>query len=354
MRPIGKDDGVQLPTCAEVLEQTHVLALPLRVRFRGIDVREVLLLRGPAGWGEFAPFTEYDDAESAWWLAAALEAAWCGPPPAVRSTVTVNATVPAVTAQRVPAVLAAFPGCATAKVKVAEAGQSLADDLARVAAVRELVTRVRVDANGNWTPDQALHALTALRAQGPMEYAEQPCASVAELVQVRARLAANGVQVLIAADESIRRSGDPLRVARAGAADLAVLKVPPLGGMRRVLALAQALHRDHGLAVVVSSALDSAVGISAGLAAAAALPVLDHACGLATGGLFTEDVAALPTVAGRLRVGAVIPGPDRLAALALPADRQRWWQQRLSRCHGLLAAGHPAWPPPGSAGNYWS
>ncbi|MGZ4517388.1 MAG: o-succinylbenzoate synthase [Mycobacteriaceae bacterium] len=340
---------MQLPTLDQVLEQVHVVALPLRVRFRGIDVREVLLLRGPAGWGEFAPFTEYDDAESAWWLAAALESAWWGPPPALRSTVTVNATVPAVPAARVPEVLTAFPGCATAKVKVAERGQSLDEDLARVAAVRARVPQVRVDANGGWTSAEAVTALTALRAQGPLEYAEQPCASVAELVQVRDRLAADAVDVRIAADESIRRAEDPLRVARAGAADLAVLKVPPLGGMRRVLALAHTLRHEYGLPVVISSALDTSVGIGAGLAAAAALPVLEHACGLATGGLFAENVTApLLPVDGALQVGAVSPDPERLAALAASGDRELWWRQRLSRCYGLLAAGHPAWPPAGS------
>ena len=324
----------------------HVVQLPLRVRFRGIDVREVLLLRGPAGWGEFAPFTEYDDAESAWWLAAALESAWWGAPPALRGAITVNATVPAVEANQVSRVLAQFPGCATAKVKVAQQGQTLADDLARLAAVRAHVPRVRVDANGGWSVEQAVEALTALRAQGPLEYAEQPCTTVAELAQVRLRLAAAGVEVAIAADESIRRAEDPLRVARAGAADVAVLKVPPLGGMRRVLALAHTLRAEHAMPVVISSALDSAVGMSAGLAAAAALSTLDHACGLATGGLFVEDVtAAMRPVEGRLTVSVVEPDADRLQRLAAPRDRQLWWRERLSRCHTLLSAGHPAWPP---------
>lgn len=337
-----------LPRLDLLLDRVHVVALPLRVRFRGIDVREVLLVNGPAGWGEFAPFTEYGDAESAWWLAAALEAAWWGPPPALRDSITVNATVPAVPAARVPEVLTAFAGCTTAKVKVAERGQSLAEDLARLAAVRRVVEHVRVDANGGWTVPEAVAALTALRAQGPLEYAEQPCASVAELAEVRARLAAEGVDVLIAADESIRRAEDPLRVARAGAADLAVLKVAPLGGVRRVLALAETLRREHGLPVVISSALDSAVGISAGLAAAASLPALEHACGLATGGLLAEDVTApVRPVDGALLVRSPNPEPDRLRVQAAAPERQQWWRDRLIRCHGLLAEGHPAWPPPG-------
>lgn len=319
-----------------------MLALPLRTRFRGIDVREVALVRGPAGWGEFAPFTEYDDLEGASWLAAGLEAAWLGPPEPLRAEVAVNATVPAVVPDQVAAVLSQFPGCTTAKVKVADG--PLADDLARVAAVRELVPTVRVDANGLWSVDEAVTALRVFAEQGPLEYAEQPCASVPELAAVRAA----GTGVPVAADESIRRAGDPLRVARAGAADVAVLKVPPLGGVRRVLALAQVLRVEHGLPVVVSSALDSAVGMGAGLAAAAALPGLELACGLATGGLLASDVTAdVRPVGGVLRAGPVVPDPARLRTLTADPDRRAWWEQRLRRCHALLAAGHAAWPPPG-------
>ena len=325
------------------LGDLQVVALPLRTRFRGIDTREVLLLRGPAGWGEFAPFTEYDDAESAWWLAAGLEHAWLGAPIPVRSTVDVNATVPAVRADHVAGVLSQFPGCTCVKVKVADG--PLAQDLARVAAVRSALgpgARVRVDANGLWSVDQAVVALHAFAQQGPLEYAEQPCAGVAELAAVRAR-----VGVPIAADESIRRVQDPVQVARAAAADVAVLKVAPLGGMRRVLALAAELRVEYGLPVVISSALDSAVGVSAGLAVAGALPELPLACGLATGGLLAADVTAdVRPVGGVLAVRAVVPDPKRLRALAASPERRQWWMRRLQRCHALLAAEHPAWPPP--------
>ncbi|MFF0815827.1 o-succinylbenzoate synthase [Rhodococcus sp. NPDC003318] len=320
----------------EVLASATVVSLPMRVRFRGITVREVLLLRGPAGWGEFAPFPEYGDVESAAWLRSAIESAWLGPPPAVRSSIPVNATVPAVAPAQVPEILARFPGARTAKVKVAEKGQTLADDVARVAAVREHVDQVRVDANGGWTVDEAVTALSALTAGGELQYAEQPCATVPELVEVRRRLAASGTVVPIAADESIRRADDPMRVVRAGAADVAVVKVAPLGGTRALLALADELS-GHGVPVVVSSALDSAVGIGAGLAAAAALPRLDLACGLGTGGFFVDDVAA-PSVmsAGELPVAEVSPDPERLTALAASPDRTSWWLERLTRCHALL------------------
>lgn len=321
-----------LPSVDELLESAVVVSLPMRVRFRGITRREVLLVRGPAGWGEFGAFPEYEDDEAAHWLRSAIEAAWAGFPPSVRSSVPVNATVPAVDPGRVPDVLARFPGARTAKVKVAEPGQDLAQDLARVRAVRELVPNVRVDANGGWTVDEAVTALTALTADAPLEYAEQPCATVPELVAVRKRLPG----VRIAADESIRRAEDPMRVVRAGGADVAVVKVAPLGGVRPLLALADELAAQ-GVEVVVSSALDSAVGMSAGLAAAAALPHLPFACGLGTGGFFTDDVAVPRHMSGgALAVGAVAPEPEMLDAVRAAPDRALWWFERLRRCRALL------------------
>ena len=318
--------------------EVHVVSIPMRVPFRGVLHREALLLRGDAGWGEFAPFLEYDDAEAVRWLAAALEAATVGWPAPVRDRVPVNATVPAVPAAEVPAVLARFPGCTTAKVKVAQAGQRLADDLDRVAAVRDVLGpagRVRVDANAAWSLDDALRALTALSAYG-LEYAEQPCASVADLAALRQALARAAVDVPVAADESVRKAEDPLRVALAGAADVVVLKVPPLGGVARALEVVDAC----GLPVVVSSALDTSVGISAGVALAAALPELPFACGLATTSLMAADVLRQPLdgPGGAIAVGAVEPDPELLAELAAPPDRQRWWRERLDRCAGLLGS----------------
>ncbi|MFT4200978.1 o-succinylbenzoate synthase [Gordonia sp. (in: high G+C Gram-positive bacteria)] len=315
-----------IPPLDDLLATATVVSLPMRVRFRGITVREALLFRGPAGWGEFSPFTEYDDAEASNWLAAGIEAAWLGPPPAVRGSVEVNATVPAVAASEVAQVLARFPGARTAKVKVAERGQSLREDLERVAAVRDLVPTVRVDANGGWTAQEAVTAITQL---GELEYVEQPCATVEELAQVRRR-----VNTPIAADESIRKADDPLRVVAADAADIAVVKVAPLGGMRRVLELADQIR----LPIVVSSALDTAIGINAGIATAAALPTLEHACGLGTGALFVDDVTPdLPPVDNATMRPTTVTVDD--PPLAAP-DRRRWWLDRLARCHGLLADTH--------------
>ena len=304
--------------------ETHVVALPMRVPFRGVTTREAVLVRTERGWGEFAPFVEYDDREAARWLAAALEGTdWPAP---VRSTVPVNATVPAVPAAQVADVLARFPGCTTAKVKVAQAAQSLQDDVDRVAAVRELVPTVRVDANAAWTVDQAV---TAIRALGELEYVEQPCATVEDLAAVRRR-----VSTRIAADESIRKATDPLLVARKEAADVVVLKVAPLGGVHAALRVAA----DCGLPVVVSSALDTSIGIRAGVALAAALPELPFACGLATTSLLGGDVVSpsLDGHGGSIAVRDVVPDPELLERFRAPADRERWWGERLARVLELL------------------
>lgn len=314
-----------VPSVAEVVDRLHVVALSMRVKFRGITVRELALIDGPAGWGEFGAFLEYEPPEAAAWLAAALEAAYIPPPPSLRDRIPINATVPAVAAAQVPEVLARFPGARTAKVKVAERGQTLADDVARVNAVRARVPTVRVDANGGWSVAEAVEAARALTADGPLEYLEQPCATVPELAELR-RL----VDVPIAADESIRKAEDPLLVVRSGAADVAVLKVAPLGGVVKLLDIA----RQIDIPVVVSSALDSAVGIGRGLLAAGALPELRYACGLGTGGLFVDDVAEpLTPVDGYLPVATVTPDPARLVALAAPAERRQWWIDRIKACY---------------------
>ena len=317
------------PPLQDILDRLHVVALPLRVPFRGITVREVALIEGPAGWGEFGAFGEYAAPEAVHWLAAGLESAYHDPPPARRTRVPINATVPAVDAVRVPEVLARFPGASTAKVKVAEPGQSLADDVARVDAVRALTPTVRVDANGGWRVDEAVRAERELTAGGPLEYLEQPCAALAELAELRRR-----IHTPVAADESIRKAEDPLAVARAGAADIAVLKVAPLGGISAVLRIAEQI----GIPVVLSSAIDSAVGMAAGLHAAAALPDLRYACGLGTGSLFVEDIAETPAHDhGYLPVQPVTPDPARLHALAAAPDRRQWWIERLRACYPLLA-----------------
>jgi O-succinylbenzoate synthase len=308
-----------------------VFAIPMRTRFRGISVREGVLLEGPAGWGEWSPFLEYDAREARPWLGCAEEAAAGDWPEPLRDRIPVNVTVPAVDGEAAFRIAAAS-GCRTAKIKVAEPGQTLAEDQARVEAVRDALgpeASIRVDANGAWSLDQAVAAIAALdRAAGGLEYVEQPCATVEELAAVRRR-----VDVPVAADESIRRAEDPYRVRDLEAADVAVLKVQPLGGVRACLRIAE----EIGLPVVVSSALETSVGIAAGLALAAALPALDHACGLATVQLLTEDVALAPLlpVEGFLPVGQVEVDPERLAATAADAGRAVHWAERIAAVRRL-------------------
>lgn len=327
---------MDLPEFDELAASAHVVSLPMRVKFRGIMHRETMVLRGPAGWAEFGPFGEYDDGESARWLAAAVEAGWHGFPEPVRSEVPVNATVPAVDASQVERVLSGFDGVPAVKVKVAEAGQSLEEDLARVRAVRELLpsTPIRVDANGGWTVDEALEALEALAEFG-LEYAEQPVMTIDGLRQVRDGLRRRGVPLLIAADESVRKEADPLLVSRSGAADLIVVKVAPLGGVRNALRIVS----EAGLPAVVSSALDSSVGIHAGVALAAALDELPYACGLGTLSLMEADVSDRPLkpAGGVIEVQDLAVSDDLLARYAASGERRTWWLERLARVHEVLA-----------------
>ncbi|MCW1249835.1 o-succinylbenzoate synthase [Acaricomes phytoseiuli] len=326
-----------LPGVAEMIQNAHVVCLPMRVRFRGIDHREAMLLRGPAGWAEFSPFPEYGDAEAARWLLSAFEAGCLGYPEPKRHRVPVNATVPAIPAARVPELLARFGPVPAVKVKVAEAGQSLDEDLARVAAVRQELpaAAVRIDANAGWDHRSAMSALSRM-AEYELEYAEQPVAGITGLARLREGLAAQGIPVLIAADESVRKEADPLAVAAAGAADLIVIKAAPLAGARRALQLAA----DAGLPAVVSSALDTSVGIRSGVALAAALPELPYACGLGTVALFAADitVAPLQPESGYLPVREVLPDPELLARYRAAPEREAWWRQRLARCHALLSS----------------
>lgn len=324
-----------LPSIDELLESAHIVVLPLTTRFRGVDEREVMLLRGPQGWSEFSPFTEYPDTEAATWLTAAIEFGWVESPPLLRETIPVNATLPAVTPDRVAEVLDRFGPCRTIKVKVAERGQSRADDVARVRAARDYVGpegRIRLDANGAWSLDEAEAAVHAL-AEFDLEYVEQPCASIAELAELRRRIKYLGIP--IAADESVRKADDPLTVARSGAADILVIKAQPLGGIRSALAIVA----EAGLPVVVSSALDSSVGLSMGAHLAASVPELDFDCGLGTAALLARDVTTNPLkpVKGAIDVRRVDVDESSLDAFAASADRDVWWRERLRRCHALLS-----------------
>lgn len=317
----------------------YVYAIPMTTRFRGITVREGVLLQGPAGWAEFCPFDDYDDLVSASWLATAAEQCTIGWPTAVRDKIPINCTVPAVGPEQAHEI-AHNSGCTTAKIKVADHPESLSEDIARVEAVRDALGpagHLRVDANGVWDVDTAVKHIQLLdKAAAGLEYVEQPCKTIEELALVRAR-----VNAPIAADESIRRAEDPMRVAVAGAADVAVIKCTPLGGVRRALKIAEAA----GLPCAVSSALETSVGLGAQLALAGALPHLDYACGLGTLSLLRGDVVpdevSLRPINGYLPVPSAppTPSPESLDAFRQQdTDRASWWLDRLERVRAVLAA----------------
>ncbi|KRC51539.1 O-succinylbenzoate synthase [Leifsonia sp. Root227] len=323
-----------LPELADLLKTARVVALPMTSKFRGITVREAVLFEGQEGWTEFSPFVEYDDAESARWLHAAIDFGWRAVPTPLRDRIPVNATVPAVAADAVAAILDRYPGARTAKVKVAEPGQTLADDIARVRAVRDHLGpegRIRIDANTFWNVDEAEHAIHAL-APFDLEYVEQPCASIEELAEIRRRTAY--MDVPIAADESVRKASDPLAVARADAADLLIVKAQPLGGIHSALRIVA----EAGLPVVVSSAIDTSVGIAMGAHLAAAVPRLDFDCGLGTAAMFVNDVTDEPLrpVDGSIPVLRPSVSSARLDALAADGDRRDWWLDRIRRCYRLV------------------
>ncbi|HLS03428.1 MAG TPA: o-succinylbenzoate synthase [Actinomycetales bacterium] len=295
--------------------------IPMRTRFRGITAREGVVFRGAAGWAEFSPFLDYGPAQAVPWLDAAREAAAQGFPPAVRAEIPVNVTIPAVDASHAAQLVADSGGCTTAKVKVAEPGQDLDQETNRLAAVREALGpagKIRIDANGAWDVETAVRHIAALdRAAGGLEYVEQPCATVADLARVRRR-----VSVPIAADESIRHARDPFEVARTQAADIVVLKVQPLGGVRACLELAEQI----AMPVVVSSALETSIGLAAGVALAAALPELPYACGLATGHLLENDLTSAPLRphGGAIAVRQITPEAELLDAVQNSKTSARW------------------------------
>ena len=309
----------------QLLASMQVVALPLKSKFRGITEREVALFKGPAGWGEFAPFLEYDDVESSNWLLSAIDAATNPAPMAYRGFIKVNATLPALNnAKEIEELLKSFAGCDTLKIKV---GENLGEDIVRVARVRALLpkAKLRLDVNGAWSVDQALINLYEIYEEvGPLEYIEQPCATLAELRQLKEKLV---IDFKITGDEVIRKAKDPFAIDLQGAVDVLMLKVAPLGGITR----AREIGAHHKLPMVVSSALDSAVGIGYGLQLAASLPSLEYACGLATGQLLSADVAAVPLENGELAVRAISPDADLLAKYAVPVERLTWWKERTKR-----------------------
>ncbi len=311
----------------DLLATLRVITIPTRTNFRGVTYREVALIQGPQGWGEFSPFLEYDDNECAPWLASAIESATVARPERFRNEIAVNGTIPELNDKKeIEALMRTYSGAKTFKVKV---GSNLTQDVMRVARVFSNAPKaaIRVDVNGLWSVDEALTNLYAYYEEiGPLEYVEQPCATIEELRELKRRIK---IPLRIAADEVIRKATDPFKVELTDVADILMLKVQPLGGIRRSLEIAQ----HHGLPVVVSSALESAIGIEYGLELAASISDLNFDCGLATGSLLTRDVAEHKIVDGKIALGQISP---KLDGLEVSPDRFEWWKNRIMRVGKLL------------------
>jgi o-succinylbenzoate synthase len=311
----------------DLLKTLRVISLPTRTNFRGVNVREVALMQGPQGWGEFSPFLEYDDNESRPWLASAIEAATVARPARYRDAIAVNGIIPELNDKKeIESLMRTFSGAKTFKVKV---GNNLVEDVLRVARVFSNAPKaaIRIDVNGLWSVEDALTHLYAYYEEiGPFQYVEQPCATVEELRELKSKIK---IPLRIAADEAIRKAPDPFAVDLTDAADVVMLKVQPLGGIQRCLDIAN----HHGLPVVVSSALESAIGIEYGLDLAASISDLTFDCGLATGSLLASDVAAHEISDGKITLGQISPHFD---GLDVSPERYEWWKNRIMRVGALL------------------
>ena len=317
-------------TLEEALASLRVLALPMRTTFRSLDVRETALIKGESGWGEFAPFVEYSDQESLPWLESAIEAADKALSPALRESIPINATVPASNDEaEIEQILSWYPGVDTVKIKV---GTGIKEDLARIQEVRKHLpkAKIRIDVNGSWSVKEALSNISAIyEVTGDLlEYVEQPVASLDELKQLKEGMS---VDVKIAGDEVLRKAKDPFAISLDGAIDILMLKVSPLGGIKRAMDLAS----HHKLPVVISSALESAVGISYGLALAARVPNLDYACGLGTSALFNQDISDIPIISGAIKVKSYPIDIAQIERHELKGERLEWWRNRISRVWNL-------------------
>jgi len=310
-----------------LLETMRVVALPTKTNFRGISVREVALFKGEYGWGEFSPFLEYSEAECAPWLKCAIEAATKPRPKLFRQSIKVNGTLPALNdSDEIEGIVNSFPGVTTFKVKV---GDNLSEDIARLAKVRVLrpEAKLRIDVNGNWSVADAVTNLRSIYENiGPLEYVEQPCATIEELRELKEKLQIN---IPIAGDEVLRKARDPFAINLEGAVDILMLKVQPLGGVER----AQKLAEHHKLPVVVSGALESAVGINYGLILAASFPELDFDCGLGTGSLLATNVAELPIIDGQIHIREFEP---EFSGHEVAPERFEWWKNRVMKTAELL------------------
>ena len=313
----------------EIFQDLNIVAIPTKTNFRGVNVREAALFRGSEGWSEFSPFVEYGVKESKTWLQASLEAAYKPWPKLSRQKVLINATLPQVAIDEVPRILSGFPGAKTIKIKVDDFEKD--NYLVEAALEFNPDAKIRLDVNGGWDLDTALLNLYNfhLRFGNVFEYIEQPCLELADLAKLKKE-----VPIKIAVDESIRKALDSDLSVLKECADVAIIKWAPSGGFTR----AQKLINEIGLPVVISSALDTGIGISHGLALAASQPDLEFACGLGTTSLFVSDVLAPPLlmIDGSLEVTRPVPSEELLSKYQASPERRLWWEERIS---SILAQG---------------
>lgn len=304
----------------DLLQSMRVVALPTKTNFRGVNVREVALFKGEFGWGEFSPFLEYDATESAPWLQSAIAAATTPRPKLFREKIKVNGTLPAINnPSDIERIVESFDGVQSFKVKV---GENLSEDIARLARLRSLKpkAKLRIDVNGSWSLATAITNLRTIYENiGELEYVEQPCASVEELKRLKDEVR---IPLRIAGDEVLRKASDPFNIDLAGAVDILVLKVQPIGGIER----AHQLANHFGIPIVISSALESAVGINYGLQLAASFENLEFDCGLGTGSLLSADVGELPIVNGEITIKNFDPN---FSGVEVSPERYEWWKNRV-------------------------
>lgn len=317
------------------INDVQVIRVPLRSKFRGVTFREALIFKGSERYAEFSPFLDYEDQEASTWLKAAFEFANMPLAKPAREKIEINATLPAVSESDISKVLEPFGSFSTVKIKVAEKGQDLEDDISRILRTNRLYphSKIRLDANGGFSVDQATALLQKLEHL-PIEYFEQPVATIEDLVELRFLMKSRGLSVKIAADELIRKASDPTLVAESGAVDIAVLKVQPLGGIKNSLEIANRMDLEP----VVSSALETSLGISQGLFLASQLPNLNYACGLGTVSLLESDIAKNPLIPvnGFLNVQEIELDQEAVSELAVDGERRDFWHRRLDRCLELL------------------
>ncbi len=324
---------MKLPPLNELKHESHSFQVHLKCEFGGAKTREGLIIRGPEGFGEFAPFKHHKPEHAANWLAAAIEMAYNPVTEVLRDRIPVNAILPMVSTEQTIEFASEALAQGNRCFKIKCGSDDFADDFARVMAVRELtqLSSIRIDVNGKWTVQEAKDRIFELNAFATLEYVEQPVATIEEMQQLR-----NLIDVPLAIDESIRLSDGVAPRELQMAADIAILKAIPSGGVRKALELAELID----MPIVVSGSMDTSVGLVAGLKLAANVEDLYGACGLGTGNLLETDIATntLLPLGGAIDVQDVEPNGKLLEKYAwrMPQADKDYYDALLENCYEIL------------------